>query len=135
MTACIEWDGSRNERGYGRVHVNGHLAYAHRAEWEKHHGPIPDGMKVCHHCDNPPCYRIDHLFLGTQADNMADMHAKGRHPGNGLAAKTHCKWGHPLSGDNLYLRPSGGRLCRQCNRATDRRTKARRKHDRIKEGL
>jgi hypothetical protein len=125
MNDCLEWPGSRNERGYGRVHVGDRLQYVHRVEWAKHYGPIPEGMKVCHRCDNPPCYRIEHLFLGTQADNLADMHAKGRHPGNGFAAKTHCMHGHPLSGKNLYLRPSGGRLCRQCNGDSCRRSRAR----------
>jgi HNH endonuclease len=46
--------------------------------WEQVNGPIPEGMVVMHLCDNPPCYRYDHLRLGTNADNMADMVAKGR---------------------------------------------------------
>lgn len=50
----------------------------HRLEWAKHHGPIPPGMCVLHRCDNPPCYEIAHLFIGTQQDNVADRDAKGR---------------------------------------------------------
>jgi len=52
---------------------------AHRKAWEDEHGPIPPGMNVCHHCDNPPCINPDHLFLGTQKDNAVDMSRKGRH--------------------------------------------------------
>ena len=52
---------------------------AHRLMWEEVNGPIPEGMVLLHICDNPPCIRLDHLRLGTQAENVADMVAKGRH--------------------------------------------------------
>jgi hypothetical protein len=77
-SGCHEWTGSRFLSGYGRVKINGVTHRAHRLVWACAHGPIPEGMFVLHRCDNPPCVRLDHLFLGTHADNMADMAAKGR---------------------------------------------------------
>lgn len=56
------------------------MIYAHRLAWELVHGPIPEGMCVLHHCDNPACVRPSHLFLGTQKENVQDMYAKGRQP-------------------------------------------------------
>lgn len=76
---CWEWAAYRNKFGYGQFYDGQRLMQAHRFIWQHTHGPIPDGMLVCHKCDNPPCCNPDHLFLGTDLDNMHDMSAKGRH--------------------------------------------------------
>jgi len=71
---CWEWLASTHKDGYGRFR-NG---LAHRVSWKLSKGEIPQGMYVCHRCDNPLCCNPSHLFLGTQADNMSDMVNKGR---------------------------------------------------------
>lgn len=79
--ACWEWTGVKQKAGYGRIWLNGRFVGAHRVAWMIHHQKeIPDGMLVCHHCDNPSCVRPDHLFLGTVRDNSLDMMSKGRKP-------------------------------------------------------
>lgn len=82
--SCWVWTGARLHQrhgDYGRIsagHRRGRILLAHRVSYEFSFGPIPDGMYVLHKCDNPPCVRPDHLFLGTQADNQADKLTKGR---------------------------------------------------------
>jgi hypothetical protein len=75
---CRVWLGARHSAGYGVVKRGGEYVYLHRASYEHHHGPIPEGHEVMHTCDNPPCWEPGHLVAGTHGDNMADMHAKGR---------------------------------------------------------
>lgn len=77
--ACWEWTGYK-PNGYGRITIKrGKIMLAHRLAYELFYGPIgTDALCVCHACDNPGCVRPDHLWLGTLADNTADMVAKGR---------------------------------------------------------
>lgn len=78
-SGCRVFNGTRDVKGYGVLKVGrDKMRRAHRVAWEAHFGPIPEGLFVCHHCDNPPCVDIGHLFLGTHRDNMADMIRKGR---------------------------------------------------------
>jgi DNA-binding CsgD family transcriptional regulator len=76
---CWIFTSNKNRKGYGTLFNEGTTKMAHRLSWEVHHGPIPPGMLVCHKCDNPPCVRPDHLFVGTVLDNAEDMIRKGRH--------------------------------------------------------
>lgn len=84
---CWPWTKSLRKSGYGQCWDGRRVRAAHRVAWELTFGPIPAGAHVCHRCDNPLCCKPAHLFLGTGADNMADMVAKGRslrgerHPG------------------------------------------------------
>lgn len=72
---CWIWQGGRDTSGYGKLTPD---SRAHRISWELNVGPVPEGLWVLHRCDNPPCVRPDHLFLGTLQDNVADMVSKGR---------------------------------------------------------
>ena len=75
---CWTWKGYQTKDGYGQLGVGDNIAYAHRVAWELTHGPIPVGLVICHHCDNPSCVNPAHLFLGTYTDNLRDCMAKGR---------------------------------------------------------
>lgn len=90
---CWLWTGSKAPSGYGlfRPRRDGPSIGVHRFAYELTYGPIEPGLFVCHHCDNPRCVRPDHLFLGTHADNMRDMHRKGR----GQRGDTHWMHRHP----------------------------------------
>ena len=116
---CWIWTGSKNSSGpygYGELYVRGKKVKAHRFSWEIHNGPIPSGLYACHHCDNPPCVRPDHLFIGTQRDNALDCERKNRFPHTRL---TYCKRGHEFSLENTHLH-GVIRCCRTCHMERDR---------------
>ncbi len=79
---CWVWSRSCNTFGYGQVWNGNRLVVVHRVAYELFVGEIPAGLKVLHKCDNPPCANPDHLFIGTQSDNLYDMSRKGRYVGN-----------------------------------------------------
>lgn len=123
-SGCWEWPGERTGvNGYGRVRVDGRKESVHRLAYEAFVGPIPTGQHVLHRCDNPPCWRPDHLFTGTLSDNKQDEIAKGR---NYQASKTHCDAGHPYNEANIYRAADGARRCKECRRAAVRRYRAKR---------
>lgn len=110
---CWTWTASKDDKGYGKIGLPGRKGwgFAHRVSYSLEHGvELTPDQKVLHRCDNPPCVRPDHLFLGTAADNAADMVAKGRSRGQKV---THCVHGHSLEDAYRY---GTKRVCRQCKR-------------------
>jgi len=81
-TGCWEWKGCKSQGGYGVIGtcIEGRTStFTHRAAWIVENGLIPNGMLVCHHCDNPACVNPNHLWLGSPTDNIKDMVTKQRH--------------------------------------------------------
>lgn len=137
---CWEFTGVRlKSGGYGALNAGGVKFRAHRLSWLIFRGAIADGLHVLHRCDNPPCCNPDHLFLGTNDDNIRDRNAKGRSNEEFRKQRlrevassiTHCPAGHPYSGDNLlfHVIASGrrSRRCRTCHAARERARNARKR--------
>lgn len=78
INECLEWTGTKTPDGYGRFKFRGKIHSAHRAHWELNMGKIPEGLLVCHHCNNRACVKIEHLFLAPRSQNSKDMVRKGR---------------------------------------------------------
>jgi hypothetical protein len=89
---CLEFVGARNSGGYGVIGIGGNrVGLVHRIVFEALNGPIPRAFWVLHHCDNPPCVEITHLYLGTAADNSRDMVERGRNRPTGLKGERNPK--------------------------------------------
>ena len=115
---CWNWTGYLDRCGRGSFSIgsrseNAKRIRASRMSWVLTFGEIPTGMFVCHTCDQPACVRPDHLFLGTQKDNMQDAAAKKRLHNRFNSNKTHCKRGHEYSSLNTRVN-NGKRTCKIC---------------------
>lgn len=128
VTGCWLWAGRKDAIGYGDFRASGKRYKAHRLSFQFFKGPIPAGMGVCHSCDIPACINPQHLFAGSQLDNMRDAAAKGR-VRNQNSGKTVCDKGHPLTPENtirqMFRGKPNGRGCRECSRARWREYAAR----------
>jgi len=100
--SCWNWTAS-TRNGYGAFKINGKVEGAHRVSWVLNNGEIPEGLFVCHKCDNPRCVNPEHLFLGTASDNMKDCYNKGRLiiPIKGNFKKGHIPFNRSLSFEQI----------------------------------
>lgn len=117
-TGCLIYSGAINH-GYGNFHYGNRRWQAHRLAYTLANGPIPDGLVLDHLCRVKSCCNVDHLEAVAQRLNVL----RGETVPAKNSAKTHCKYGHLLSGDNLVLAQRGGHLkrnCRTCRNATER---------------
>ena len=121
---CWLWSAGRDPKGYGQFQHDGRSRRAHRVAYELAVGPIPDGLVLDHLCSNPPCVNPAHLEPVTQRENLL---RSSRTITGILAAKTHCKHGHPFDKENTYHDPNGRRRCLICCRRKSREWKARRR--------
>ena len=108
---CWEWEGRVESNGYAQAKYGGQRGQVHRLVYEALVGPIPDGLTLDHLCENKRCYNPAHLEPVTIAENIRRARAK----------ITHCKRGHKLADENLYVTPDGRRNCRTCRREVTRR--------------
>ena len=121
---CWEWVAAKNSKGYGQFGISGVSKSTHRISYVIHNGDIPDGLFVCHTCNNPPCVNPKHLYAGSNKENMQQASNEKR-----LAPqqKTHCKSGHEFTPENtaFYKQKKRGntltRVCKTCKKINDKR--------------
>lgn len=113
---CWEWIAGKYPHGYGMIGIKKKktTVSAHRISYQMKYGPIPEGLQVNHKCDNPGCVRPEHLYAGTQKENIRDVILRGR---NFNQKKTHCLRGHEFNAENteIRIRPNKtSRFCLKC---------------------
>ena len=125
-STCWLWTGHLDADGYGKIKVQGKTIRVHRFSYERHIGPIPDGLEIDHLCRVRNCVNPGHLEPVTTKENQS----------RGVSARTHCKRGHRFTLENTKYYPDNRRGCRTCMRDYDRRYKreARRIAKTIQEG-
>lgn len=129
LAECWEWNGKRNDSGYGIVNAlrEGYVgARAHRVMYELEHGPIAAGTVVRHRCDNPPCVNPAHLAVGSQWDNTDDMVSRGRSGHLYENQGDRCRNGHDMTAPGAYVvrdNPRNGRTYRTCVECSRRRSR------------
>ena len=101
-SGCQIWPLNRNAKGYGRIWHEGRMVLVHRLVYEWVYGAIPEGALILHRCNTPSCINPEHLYAGTLSDNAYDAIRAGKWRNQNIV-KTHCKRGHVLTGDNVYL--------------------------------
>jgi HNH endonuclease len=117
---CWQWTAAKMHNGYGRFKRDGRTLSAHRVAYELVIGSVPDGLELDHLCRNPACVNPAHLEPVTGKVNVL----RGETITAANAAKDFCDRGHPLSGENLFVRRGGRRLCRMCKREMERKARA-----------
>jgi hypothetical protein len=128
-SGCWLWTGYiRPHNAYGAIWAEGRSQQVHRLAYALFKGPIPDNLCVLHKCDTRLCANPDHLFLGTQTDNMRDCWLKGRHTGQILMRLERCRrCGNEKTKENTVIRRSGRAECIPCRNADNMKYRARRK--------
>jgi len=112
MSGCWIWTDTNNGHGYGLITVKGQRKMAHRVAWELYRGPISEGLQANHKCDVRFCVNPNHLYLGTQAENLEDCITRGRMRKH--APPSRCPRGHEYTPENSYRTQNSGLRCRIC---------------------